>query len=150
MYVAIKGTPIKFNSTVSSLADANEKALDFLAGIGPESRAAECTESTRASPRNHVPSVPMPRRSYNKTNHVPGPVTEHHSQLAGSKIDEALRAAVQLTVRGRKDPIQQRLDRQVRRHKAAVKLAIMEQAGTRPEDQIAIAQAVLADVDLQG
>ena len=134
-------------------------------------------------------------RSYNKTNHVPGPgrgihepttrasalikaeqinlakalvdglissdfqsaeeiyekafaVTEHHSQLAGSKIDEALRAAVQLTVRGRKDPIQQRSDRQVRRHKAAVKLAIMEQAGTRPEDQIAIAQAVLAD--LQG
>ena len=195
VYVAIKGTPIKFKSTVSSLADANEKALDFLAGIGPESRAAECTESTRASPRNHVPSVPMPRRSYNKTNHVPGPgrgihepttrasalikaeqinlakalvdglissdfqsaeeiyekafaVTEHHSQLAGSKIDEALRAAVQLTVRGRKDPIQQRSDRQVRRHKAAVKLAIMEQAGTRPEDQIAIAQAVLAD--LQG
>ena len=43
VYVAIKGTPIKFNSTVSSLADANEKALDFLAGIGPESRAAECT-----------------------------------------------------------------------------------------------------------
>ena len=195
MYVVIKGTSIKFNSTVSTLADANEKALDLLAGIGPESRAAECTESTRASPRNHVPSVPMPRRSYNKTTHVPGlgrgipepttrasalikaeqinlakalvdglissdfqsaeeiyekafAVTEHHSQLAGSKIDEALRAAVQLTVRGRKDPIQQRSDRQVRRHKAAVKLAIMEQAGTRPEDQIAIAQAVLAD--LQG